>query len=74
MLINDYFSGNGSSTWYCLTGTPVSPSQIVLTVDGSQMYYGQNFVVTGEYYVGFIDPPPVGQDNIHAEYEGTPNE
>lgn len=66
----DLFNGNNTSTWFCLSGMPDNPAQVIVTIDGSPMYYGHNFVLNG-YYLGFVDAPPEGQDNIRAEYSGT---
>ena len=72
MQYTDIFSGNGTSTWFTLSATPIDPSQVQVTIDGSAMYYGQNFVISGEIYLGFVEPPPEAENNIQAQYDGTP--
>jgi len=73
MIVNDYFIGNGTSTWYMLTHYTVDPNRVAVSVDGAELYYGHNFVINGNQYLGFIDKPVEGSQ-IHAEYEGTPYE
>jgi len=73
MIINDYFSGDGSSTWFVLSGNPIDPSQVQVTVNDGTMVYGQNFVINGLHYLGFIEAPNQGENNIHAEYDGIPH-
>lgn len=67
---NETFSGDGSTTTFTLSNTPVVPESETVEVDGSQQTRGTDYTIDYETgVITFTTAPSSGTDNISVTYD-----